>query len=294
MAWVHDRVIPRESASVSIDDFSTRYGAACFETMLARNGRVFRLDAHLDRLHAGLAEMGVQPPERWRVDEAITVTLDANRLRDASLRLVVTAGSGRSPNLEAAHGPLMTLTADPLPVAPSPPRLRVVSVRLDERRPLLGAKTANFLTYLLARREARLAGADDALLLNHAGDVAEAGTSNLLALIDGTLITPPSESGAIAGITRAALIEIARGIALSTAERRISLADLSRADAVLLTSSIAGIVLAASITGFPPASPIEVDWRASVAEPTPVVRLREAYQALVDLECAVAGAPGGA
>ena len=294
-AWVGDRLVPRDEATVPLDDFATRYGAAMFETMLARHGRVFRLQAHFDRLARGLRGMGVEPPPFEAVRAAIDATLAANGLRDASLRLVVSAGSGRAPNLEAAHDPLMTLTADPLPTsAPSAPRLRVVSVRLDEHRPLRDAKTANFLTYLLARREARLGGADDALLLNHAGDVAEAATANLFVLLEGTLVTPPIEAGPIAGITRAAVIEVARTLDVLVVERRVMLTDLARVEAVLLTSSIAGPTAAASIEGAPPASPAAIAWHAPTSEPTVVVRLREAYLALVERECAVAVAHGEA
>ena len=220
MAWVGGRLVRRAQATVSLDDFAVRYGAACFETMLARNGRVFRLSVHIDRLAFGLRGMGVEPPSSETIAIAIDTTLAADGLRDASLRLVVSAGSGHAPYLESASVPLMTLTVDALRPPPTPPRLRVVSVRLDEHRPLLGAKTANFLPYLLARREARLAGADDALLLNHAGDVAEAGAANLFAIVDDVLVTPALESAPIAGITRNAVIELAHVVGARVVERR--------------------------------------------------------------------------
>ncbi len=293
MAWVGDRLVPRDEATVPLDDFGARYGAACFETMLARGGIVFRLDAHLDRLVLGLRGMGVDPPTAGIVRKAIEATLAANGLRDASLRLVVSAGSGYRPDLDAVSSPLMTLTADPLPPPPRPPRLRVVSIRLDERRPLREAKTANFLPYLLARREARQAGAVDALLLNHAGDVAEAATANIFALVDDILVTPAIESGPLAGITRAALIEVARTLSIPVAERRIPLEDIARAEAVVLTSSIAGVVPVASVEAAPPASPMTLAWRAPAAHPV-VERLRAAYEARVMRECGVAARDGEA
>ena len=294
MAWVRDRLVARDGASVPLDDFATRYGAACFETMLARHGRIFRLDAHLDRLTLGLRGMGVEPPSAEAFRTAIDATLAANGLREASLRLVVSAGSGHAPSLDAADAPLITLTADPLPAAPVSPRLRVVSVRLDEHRPLRDAKTANFLPYLLARREARQAGADDALLLNHAGDVAEAATANIFAFIGGTLVTPSLDSGPLPGITRAALIEVARSLTIPVEERPVAPGDLARAEAVLLTSSIVGPVPVATIEGAPPASPVGIEWRASAVEPAVVALLRAAYEALVERECAVAVPGGGA
>lgn len=293
MAWVGGRLVPRDEATVPLDDFAARYGAACFETMLVRGGRVFRLGAHLDRLALGLRGMGVEPPTAGFVHGAIDATLAANGLSDASLRLVVSAGSGHVPNLDAAHAPLMTLTADPLPPLPQPLRLRVVSTRLDEHRPLREAKTANFLPYLLARREARQAGADDALLLNHAGDVAEAATANIFALVGGVLTTSAPESGPLAGITRAALIEVAHTLSIPVAERRISIEDIARAEAIMLTSSIAGVVPVASVEATPPASPTTLVWRAPAASPA-VERLRAAYEALVMRECGVAARDGEA
>ncbi len=294
MAWVRDRLVPREQATISIDDFGFRYGAACFETMLARNGVVFRLEPHLARLAYGLREMGAEPPPGDLLRRAIDETLRANDLVDASLRLEVSVGAGHTPDLDAATEPLVTLTAGPLTLPPEPPRLRITSVRLDERQPLRGAKTANFLTYLLARREARGTGADDALLLNHAGDVTEAATSNVFLLRHDALVTTAPEAGPISGITRAAVIEVARAIGIPVEERRVTLHDLTRADAVLLTNSIVGILPAASVEGERPASPEAVDWRPASTLPHTVARLSAEYEALVADECGLARRGGGA
>lgn len=293
MAWVGDRIVPRAEATVPLDDFAVRYGAACFETMLVRNRAVFRLEAHLVRLAYGLRGMGADPPSTEDVHTAIEATLAANGLVNASLRLEVSVGSGHTPDLDAVRAPLLTLTASPLTL-PEPPRLRIVSVRLDEHRPLLGAKTANFLTYLLARREARHAGADDALLLNQAGDVAEAATSNVFILLRDILVTPDTDAGPISGITRAAVIEVARSLAIPVEERRVTLHDLGRADAVLLTNSIAGILPVAAVGGDRPASPEPVDWRPSTTPLRVVARLSAGYEALVAEECGLARRGGGA
>jgi len=261
-AWVDGAVVPRDEARVSIDDFAVRYGAACFETMLARGGRVFRLEAHLDRLEAGLRAMGVAPPPRSELARAITETLAANALAEASVRLTVTAGRGHAPDLARAALPGVIVTADLLPPPAPPPRLRVVATRIDAHRPLADAKTAQFLPYLLARAEARAAGGDDALLLNHEGAVVEAATANVFLLRAGGLETPPLTDGPLPGVTRAAVIEVARGLGAPVIERTLTLHDVALAEAVLLTSSVAGIVAAASVIARRPEAPVHLDWRA--------------------------------
>lgn len=280
-AWVDGAVVPREEARVSIDDFAVRYGAACFETMLASGGRVFRLASHLSRLEDGLRAMGVEAPDRAILERAIDETLAANALIGASVRLTVTAGSGHIPALSAAVAPSIIVTADPLPPPRVPPRLRVVSTRIDARRPLRGVKTSQFLPYLLARAEARAAGADDAVLLNHDGAIVEAATANLFVLRDGALHTPMLEDGPLPGVTRDALIEVARSLGVSVVERTLGLGDLAQAEAILLTSSIVGIVRAASLLATPPEAPSHLDWTARAPEPSLVARLVEAYEALV-------------
>ncbi|MFA7248887.1 MAG: aminotransferase class IV [Dehalococcoidia bacterium] len=281
-AWIDGAVVPRDEARISIDDFAVRYGAACFETMLARGGRVFRVEAHLDRLEAGLRGMGVAPPPRASTVAAIEETLRANGLPDASVRLTVTAGSGRSPDLRAARAPCVIVTADPPPARPAPPRLQVATARIDARRPLAGAKSGQFLTYLLARAEVRDAGADDALLLNHDGAVVEAAAANIFILRDGGLETPPIADGPLPGITRAALIEVARSLGVPVMERTLRVPDLARAAAILLTSSIAGIVPAASLVAAPGVSGAAgLDWRAPMAPPSLIGRLIAGYEALL-------------
>ncbi|MEX2372292.1 MAG: aminotransferase class IV, partial [Dehalococcoidia bacterium] len=218
-----------------------------------------------------------------------------------SVRLAVSAGSGRAPDFRTASHPLVTVTVDPL-AAPfggerPPLRLAIASVRVDERRPWRGAKVAQYLPYLLARAEATaapsaatdpltlsLSKGDDALLLNYAGHIVEAATANAFLVVAGALVTPSLESGPIPGVTRAAVIEVARGLDVTVAEREVAPADLEQASAVFLTSSVAGIVEVTSITGAPPAAPSTLEWRRGEGDPL-VARIRQAYLALIEREC---------
>ena len=105
-AWLDGALVPRADATISIDDFAVRYGAACFETMRAFGGRVFRLDRHLERLRAGLAEMYVtEPPSAAALSDAVAATLSVNGLHDAHVRLTVTAGRAGAPDLALACAP---------------------------------------------------------------------------------------------------------------------------------------------------------------------------------------------
>jgi branched-subunit amino acid aminotransferase/4-amino-4-deoxychorismate lyase len=280
---VNGALVARSEARVSIDDFGARYGAVCFETMLARQGVVFRLDAHLERLERGLRLLGTVGPSRSAIRAAIDETLAANDLRDASVRLAVSAGEGRAPDLRAASGPVTTITVDHLPPALSPARLRISSIRVDERRPWRDAKVGQYLPYLLAREEARTAGADDALLLNYAGQVAEASTANVLLVLDDAIVVPDAASGALPGITSAAVLQVARDLRIRAGEASVTLDHIARASAIILASSVMGLRDVASIEGGELAEGFR--WTGGEATAALVVRLREAYESCVSREC---------
>ncbi|MSQ31417.1 MAG: 2-keto-4-methylthiobutyrate aminotransferase [Dehalococcoidia bacterium] len=284
LVWLDGTIVPRAEARVSVDDFAVRYGAACFETMLALNGIVFHMEEHLARLTEGLRGMGVTPPDVHDLASAVESTLAANWMLNASVRLTVTAGRGGAPDLAATSAPFVIVTVDVLPPAPLARNLRIASTRIDAARPLRAAKTAQFLPYLLARAEARAAGADDAVLLNHAGHIVEAATANIFAILGGQLVTPPLADGALPGITRADVLELSIDLGARAEERSLTPEDLSAAEAILLTSSVSGIVAAASLAGGPPASAL-LAWRAPGRVPRLATDLAEAYAALVTRAC---------
>jgi len=277
LVWLDGDLVPRKEASVSVDDLGLLYGAACFETMRAFNGTVFRFERHLDRLESGLRLLGVAPPPRAALREALRDVLAANELRDARIRLTVTAGRGHGrPDLASGQSPAVLLVAEPAPADPPPATLAVVSARLDAARPYAAAKHANYLTSLLALAEARAAGGDEALLLNHAGHVAEGATSNVFAVLDGTLLTPARSDGPLPGVTREVILECAAALRLASEERSVALETLAQADELFLTNSIVGVRPAAAI----------LDSWSSATVPGPVTELlaRE-YAKLVREEC---------
>ena len=292
LVWLDGALLPRGEARIPIDDRGFLYGAACFETMRAHDGVVFRLDRHLDRLERGLRALGVAPPGRAALRSAIAATLEANRLADARVRLTVSAGTGATvgtgPGLEPAGAPAVLVTAAAPGPAPAAARALVArEVRLGPHRPLPFAKTANYLSSLLALQEARSAGFDQALLLDANDDVVEAATANLFALLDGVLVTPPLgsgplEAGPLPGVTREVVRECARGLRLESEQRRLPLAELKGASEVLLTNSVVGVQ---------PLAEVRVDARSWRFEaPGPVTRaLSAAYEEAVGRESGGAG-----
>ena len=282
--WLNGELLPRSEARVPIDDRGFLYGAACFETLRAHGGAIFRLDRHLDRLEAGLRAMGVEAPPRAELQAAIAATLEANALPEARVRLTVSAGTGGArPGLDPGGAPLVLVTVQPLPEAPAPARALVArGARITSDRPLPFAKTVNYLGPLIALEEARRAGLDQALLLDLDGDVVEASTANVFALIGGegerVLVTPPLEAGALPGVTREAVLDCAREFGIEAAERRLPLAELLTASEALLTNSIVGVQ--------PLAEVCDGERSYEFEAPGPVTRaLSEAYGAAVAREC---------
>lgn len=278
VVWVDGALREREHATVSIDDLGLMYGAACFETMRAFGGVVFRLEQHLARLEGGFAALGLRAPAREAIRHAIEETLHANGLREARIRLTVTPGRGVGrPDLGSAERPTVIVVAEPAPGVLAPARVIVASQRVDPARPLAGAKTTSYLVSLVALAEARAAGGDEALLLDPAGDVAEAATANVFLVTSGEVITPVLASGALPGVTREAVIECAHGLDVPLHEGRVTRVMLEQADEAFLTNSIVGVRAAASVAPW---------WTPKGEVPGPVtIALHEAYDALVRREC---------
>jgi len=247
VAWVDGALVPRAEARVSIDDFGFRYGLACFETMLAQNGKVFRLSEHLDRLEASLKLFHTEAPTRTILRRAITATLKANGLTEAAVRLTVSPGTGTRPALPATGAPVLVVTTDPIGARHPRRKLWVSTVRLDASRPWRGAKVAQFAPYLLARAEAEERAVDDALLLDQRGHIVEAATANAFFVVGGVLVTPPLADGPLPGVTRAAVLEVAKSLGIATREATVTLHDLERAESAFLTSSVVGIASVRSI-----------------------------------------------
>ena len=221
-------------------------GDGVFETIRAEAGGAVWLTRHLARLRDGAGVLGI--PVDWddaTITDAIASVMRAQGLLEAAMRVTVTRGAGPRGLLPPAEPrPSLLIGAAPLPPVQAPARLVIArATRRNEFSPLSRIKSLNYADAIIARREAAARGADDALLLNTRGAVAGGTAANVFALIDGSLVTPPIEDGALPGLVRRRWLDAGRAVT-----RRIWPADLMAAEAMVLTNSLA-IRAAASLDG---------------------------------------------
>jgi branched-subunit amino acid aminotransferase/4-amino-4-deoxychorismate lyase len=251
------------------------YGYGLFETMRAYGGRVFRLDAHYARLLDGAPTLGLHVPfDADALRHAACALLERNGLEDASLRLTL-EGDVPAAGAVAAAPARWLVTAQAMTQYPEPLYERgasavVSGVRRNETSPLSRLKTLNYLDNLLARREARRLGADEAILLNTRCVVAEGSASNVFIVRGGRLLTPPIDAGALPGITRTTVLGLAPSLGLEPREEAFDVQALRAAEEAFLTNSLMEVLPLVSIDG----EPIASGRPGAVAK-----RLREMYRA---------------
>ncbi len=250
MTWVYldGDYLTEADASVAASDPGLLFGRGLFETLRARGGDVYLLEGHLDRLEAGAEIIGMDVPPAVAELEAIVRELtERQRLEDARVRLTLTVGpeSGRSAFFVQARA----VTEYPERLYEKGLTVHVASLRRNETSPLARVKSLNCLDNLLAKEKARAAGVDDAILLNTRGLLAEGSTSNLFLIRDGNLHTPPIADGALPGITRGAVLELAEAAGISTRELSLTMDDLRHADEAFLTNSVGGVMPLVAVDG---------------------------------------------
>lgn len=216
-----------------LNDRGLLLGDGLFETLLAVDGGIAHLAAHLDRMAAGCAVLGL-PFEREAAQRAVQTATPAKGRY--AIRLTLTAGSGGR-GLDRPDAPSVRLFATAAPSVPvtTPATMIVANARRNEGSPTSRLKTLSYLDNVLARGEARAAGVDEAVMLNNRGEVACAAAANLVWLSEGRLFTPRLDCGVLAGITRARLLAAER-----VEEVAVGIAALDRAEAVVLTNSLIG------------------------------------------------------
>ncbi|MDQ3699115.1 MAG: aminotransferase class IV [Gemmatimonadota bacterium] len=241
---------------LSLLDRGFTLGDGLFETMRLTGGTAFRLGAHMARLRAGAGRLAIPLPDELEVQvrRALREAAGAG-IRVAAVRLTVSRGSGPAGLAPAPdEHPTIALTVQPLP--PIPPAIHnegiavvIASGRRNERAMTAGVKTLAYADAVMALAEARARGAQDALFLDTDGHLSGGSASNVFLVLDDVLVTPPLSCGALAGITRAAVMECAGALGVPVAERVLSPGDIRAASDVFLTSSLRGIAPAVRVFG---------------------------------------------
>ena len=255
-----------------------------FETMRARGGTVFRLARHLARLERALTVLEIPVPSQ--LHEWVVHAAQASCGEESSLRLTVTRGAGPAGVAPPSESrPTVIVSVSPMPVFPASTysagvTAHVASGRRNEYAMTAGLKTLAYVDAVAGLLEARRAGADEALFLDTEGHCSEATASNLFIWTGAELVTPPLSCGILPGITREAVLELARSEALPVAERAFELDELLSADEAFLTSSLRGVAPLVRVGTDPIGEGVPGHWTR---------QLSTAYLALVGLECGLLG-----
>lgn len=224
------------------DDRGLLLGDGLFETVLAVDGRLVGLPAHLERMAAGCAVMGLPPLDRALAERLMGEALAGVSATRVAVRLTLTAGSGgRGLDRPSALTPRLFATAAVSHLPSGPARLITSSVRRNESSPAARLKTLAYLDNVLARAEARERGGDEALMLNSRGEAASAAAANVFWISDGRLYTPALACGVLAGTMRARVLAAAARLGVEAAQVRAPGELLANAEAVFLTNSLIGV-----------------------------------------------------
>lgn len=227
---------------ISLDDRGLLLGDGLFETILAVDGVFDHLPAHLDRMAAGCVTLGLPVLDFTRARRVAEAALSQYPHGRIAVRLTLTAGSGgRGLDRPEQPGPVLFATASPSAKPVGPARLMVSSLHRNAGSPTCRIKSLSYLENVLARREAKLVGADEALLLNHRGEIASASASNVFWLSHNILKTPALSCGVLAGIARGRVLDRARELGLATQEVCEPQEALDQAGLIFLTNSLIGV-----------------------------------------------------
>ena len=257
LVYVDGKLIPKEQAVISVFDHGFLYGDGVFEGIRVYDGNVFRLEEHIDRLYESANTIALEIPlTRDEMIQAILETVAANRKKDIYIRLVISRGPGDL-GIDPAkcRRPTIVIIADAISLYPQEVYDKGVSlvtssirrIPMESLDPRI--KSLNYLNNILAKIEAKRAGAIEAIMLNRQGLVAECTADNLFMVKKGTVKTPDLMQGALGGITRGAVLDLAGKAGIPCAETVLALHDIYNADECFLTGTGAEIVPVVSVDG---------------------------------------------
>lgn len=250
LVYVDGNYRPKSEAKISVYDHGFLYGDGVFEGIRAYNGIVFKLHEHIKRLYSSArALMLDMPMTKEKMTEAVIETLRKNDLKDAYIRLVVSRGVGDlGLDPRKCTKPTTIIITDRIKLHDGSVKENGLTAIISwvKRDPIDATthevKSLNYLNSILAKIEANNAGVDEAICLNKEGFVCEGVAENIFTVSDGLIVTPPTSTGALRGITRGVAINIAEKLGYRVVKKEITPADLFIADEVFFTGTAAEIV----------------------------------------------------
>jgi branched-chain amino acid aminotransferase len=255
--FIDGKLYDKENAKISVYDHGLLYGDGVFEGMRSYGGRVFRLAQHIDRLWDSAKAIWLDiPMTKAEMTKAVNDTLATNEIKDGYVRLIVTRGVGTlglDPNKCARPG--IIIITDHIALYPEElyqKGLEVVTVSVPRNHPAALSpriKSLNYLNNILAKIEGMQAGCIEALMLNHKGELAECTGDNVFLVHGGRISTPPVDAGILEGITRDAVIELAREAGIEVSEVALTKYDAYVADEIFLTGSAAEVIPVVKLDG---------------------------------------------
>ena len=255
--YIDGQFYAKEDAKISVFDHGLLYGDGVFEGIRAYHGRVFRLTDHIDRLYdSAKAILLTIPLERAEMERVVVESCRVNGIKDGYIRLVVTRGVGDL-GLNPNKCPKATVFCIATGISIYPPEvyqkgLKIITASTQRIGPASlspAIKSLNYLNQVLARIEGNLAGADELIVLNHEGYVAECTADNIFIIKKDSIMTPPVSAGALGGITRRAVMELGEKLGKPIQETNMTRYDLWVADEMFLTGTAAEVVPVREVDG---------------------------------------------
>ncbi|WP_127529560.1 branched-chain-amino-acid transaminase [Paenibacillus kobensis] len=256
--FMNDEYVREEDAKVSIYDHGFLFGDGVFEGIRAYNGNVFRLKEHIDRLFDSAKSLLMPVPyTAEEIEKIVEETLKKNNLETAYIRIILTRGEGGGFSLDPFICKSPQFIVITVPFEAFSERfyrsgIEIITVptrrnRSDVLSPQV--KSLNYLNNIMVKIEAITAGVQDGLMLNTEGYVAEGTTQNIFYLKKGVFYTPPCSQGALEGITRNAVMELAHKLGFQVVERSVTRHDIYTADEVFMTGTAAEIIAVVKVDG---------------------------------------------
>jgi branched-chain amino acid aminotransferase len=279
LVFLNGEFVPAENARIPVDDRGFLLGDGVYDTLVLQNARFHRWAEHWQRLERGAAYLKIPVPlKNPEAEQAARKLILQNNLSSGVLRIALSRGIGtRGYSVGAAKQPTFVMKVYPaIQRGEEPPQWRLVTstFRVEVNDPLTAVKHSSKVRHTLARIEADEVGANEAILLNTQGRIAEAVSANFFCVRADGVITPPLTEGALPGTTRSAVMEICRSLNIPACEKPVSRDDVKQASGIFLTNTTFQVIEA-----------VELDKQALPRSPV-VQKIAQAYRELVNRETA--------